>query len=231
MPLSGNYGLNLPVYQNFSQVYGSPQVQPAMGAVGGFGGIASGVGALTGLSALGPIGTALGGLTSAASGIYGLIMGGRRSQAEKMSQSRWELTQPTAGRIFQQTFYAPQAEGLMPPYPRGEQYHWAPSQAMRNIYASYLNRQYQMPQSVARAMSAQALSPLQLGRIPGNMASPAMIHRTLMSNQAYNPQMVAQSYLAKHIPAVQNKFSQLQTAAELAQFNLWRAQMLPYLLG
>ncbi len=208
-----------------SYAYNTQQANPASG-IGGFLGTLGGIGGV-----LGPIGSALGGLTSAATGIYGLVMGGRRSQAEKMSQSRWELTQPTAGRLFQSTFYAPQAEGLMPPYPRGEQYHWAPSQAMRNVYASFLNRQYQMPQSVARAQAAQALSPLQFGRVPQQMISPAQIHGTLTQSQAFNPQTVAQSYLAKHVPEVQNRFSQLQAAAELAQFNLWRAQMLPYLLG
>lgn len=201
-------------------------------ATAGAGGLMSALGAAG--SALGPVGAALGGLGSLASGLTGLLSMGRQSQASKMEQQRWENVREPVGNLYRQMFYNPVLEGTFAPYgtwSENENYTYAPTQAMRNIYSGYLTRQYGLPESIARAQSSQAMGPLRLGQIPSTLRSPAQVGSGLSQHQGYDPSVVAQSILSSRTPEIQRQLDYLQSAAELAGFNLWRSQYLPQLIG
>jgi len=202
---------------------------PAGQATSGLGGLLSTLG-----GAMGPVGAALGGIGSLATGITGLIGMGRQSEASKMSQQRWENVREPVGNMYRQLYYNPVLEGTFAPYgswSQNENYAWAPTQSMRNLYSSYLNRSYGLPESIARAQSSQALGPIRMGNIPSTLRTPAQVGAGLAQQPGNQPQQLASSMLESRSPEIERQLDYLKSAAELAGFNLWRAQYLPQLIG
>jgi len=98
-------------------------------------------------------------------------------------------------------------------------YEPRPFAGMRALYNAYLQRQYGLPQHVARAYTAQALSGL-AARRPQLGANPNRVARALMPTA----DQIAQSALRLREPEILHRQDIIRGAAELAAFDLMRAQ-------
>ena len=193
------------------------------GAAAGAGAAGSGLGFLGGLGA---VGQGLSGMSSIANTITGLIGMGRQSPQQHLEERQFERMQEPVGQAFQQLFYNPMMQEGLAPY-SGVAYRWAPTDATKQIYSSYLNRQYGLPQNIAAGMRSQAMQPLKMGNLPGNMTNPAAIAQGMRQD----PGQMAQSMLGREAPDVMRQQSYLQGAGELSAYNLWRMQQLPSMIG
>jgi hypothetical protein len=155
--------------------------------------------------------------------------------SEEAAWRDWTRTIEPVGTMMNKLFYNPGYSGQL--FPFAEQFplpenaqrtQWAPTQSTQRLYENYLNRQYGLPSRVAGAMSAKAMAPVRyqkrLGENPYNQAG---------ARQAYNvdPQAMAQAQISRKEPEAMRQLDYLKGAGELAQFNLWRAQQVPRLIG
>lgn len=176
-----------------------------------------------------------GGLSSAsniASNIYQIVQAGRESTEGHMARRQWERMRAPVSRLFEQTYYAPFAQNVPIPYSADKpqdwhRYQWAAPESLRGIYSSYLGRQYGLPETIARRMSSQALSPYAMGAMPQQQFTPGGAFQAMQAD----PNALAGAYLQTHVPQMLRQQDYLQNAARLAAFNLQRAQMLPELIG
>ncbi len=180
------------------------------------------------------VANALGGMAGLAGTLTSLIYGGRQSQQQHMAQRQWERLREPVGEFYKQTFYNPVMEGYLTPYgawtPQ-ESYAWAPSESLQRLYQTYLNRSWGMPESVAQARVSQAFQPTQTPRIPETVTSPAAVGSYLGGQTYQSPEVLAQAMLGSRLPDIERNLDYLRGAAELAAFNLQRAQLLPQLIG
>ena len=176
--------------------------------------------------ALGGIGQGMTGASSLAQTIMGLIQMGKPSTSDKMAARQFERMQEPVGHYYQQLFFNPMMQEGIAPY-SGVAYRWAPTEATKQIYSSYLNRQYGVPQSIASGMRSQAMQPFKMGNLPGNVTNPAALQQGMQRD----PGQLAQAMLNAQAPDVMRQQDYLTGAGQLAAYNLWRMQQLPQLIG
>ena len=163
--------------------------------------------------------------------IVAITQMGRETPQQHMERRKWERFREPAHNVFQSQFYNPNMAGLPVPYSGGQNYQWSPSPAMQGVYSNYLNRQYGLPESIARAQAAQAMQPTRLGRLPQESASPAAMSAALSQHAGRQAQTMGQAQIGQAMPALSRQLDYLQNAAQLAAFNLQRAQTLPQIIG
>lgn len=178
------------------------------------------------LSGLGAAGQGLSGLSSITNTIMGLTSMGRMSPQQHDTWRQFERMQEPVGQYYQQLFYNPMMQEGLAPY-SGVAYRWAPTEATKQIYSSYLNRQYGLPTNIAAGMRSQAMQPFKMGSLPGGMTAPAMVNKGLQND----PGQLAQAMLNRESVEPMRQQDYLQGAGELAAYNLWRMQQLPSLIG
>ena len=169
-----------------------------------------------------------------AGGIGGLIMSMRESPESRSARHIWEQAKPGAERLLSQLYYNPVTmqgpgyfSGKTMPWGTMTEHQWAPSKAMGNLFSAYLGRQYGMPTSVGRAMSAQAQAPIRMGDLSGARTSSAW----RKAGQTGGPQDFAQAAMGRLAPEGIRQMDIMKGAAELSAFNLWRAQKLGQMIG
>jgi hypothetical protein len=131
---------------------------------------------------------------------------------------------PAASEQLASILYNPMFEGSRPPY--GQPISYAPPESLNQMYSHYLTRSYGLPQNVARGMQTQAMQPMRRPEFPAG-ARPNQIG----TRSTVAPQQMVQSALGYQQPLAMKNMDYLQNAAKLAQFNAWRSQQLPRLLG
>lgn len=178
---------------------------------------------------IGAIGGLLGGLGSIGGTIGGLINAGKASPQMKFEKGQWERMREPAVRSFSNLFYTPSIAGQRAPYSQnsGQPYSWAPSPALQNLYSYYLGRQYGLPESIARAQSAQAMGPVRLPNI-GEISTAGQAAKATAAPPA---SQLAEALLNSRAPAVNRQLDLLKSATDIAAFNLYRAQLLPQMIG
>ena len=181
---------------------------------------------------------AIPGIVGAASGIAGQIYGMTRAgpgvSSEEAAWRDWTRTIEPAGTMMNQLFYNPAFKGSEFPYSgafnlpeNARTTQWAPSKSTEQLYKGYLNRQYGLPNRMAGAMSAQAMLPLRSQGIgQGNINAAGA-----RSAYGLDPQAMVQSQVSRQEPEAIRQFDYLKNAGELSQYNLWRVQQLPRLIG
>ena len=183
---------------------------------------------------VGAAGLGLGGLSDLAGTIFSVLGLGEQSKESKLAQQQWEAMRDPVGRTYKSMFYVPSYTGIKTPYGTwgdAETYSWAPSQAMQNLYSSYLSRTYGLPEAIARAQSTQALQPIQMGKLPSSLVNPVGISNYINQQQGSTASALANAQLASTVPAINRQLDYLKNAAQLSAFNLYRAQYLPQLVG
>ena len=212
----------------------------------GFGDFFGGIGstAYSGLTAagqygMGAVGTAgtmalgalpfLGGASQMLAPLLSL-MGSSESQQSRAQRHTWEGSMPSVEKTFSQIFNAPWAEGHIAPYGnRGgsTRYSYAPTEATKALYENYLGREYGLSQNQSRAMMAEALGPLRINSLPQGMNTPAQAGRAT----TLDPKAMAQAVLGAQQPNYLSQKDKLTSAAQIAGYNLWKAQKLGDLIG
>lgn len=172
-------------------------------------------------------------ITGLVSDIFAISRMGRETPQQHMERRKWERFQVPAHNVFESTFYNPNMAGLPVPYAQGNSltYNWNPSAATQQVYSNYLNRTYGVPQSVANAQASQAMQPTRLGRLPDESASPAAMAAALSQHAARQAATLTNAQAGAASSQLQGQLDYLQNAAQLAAFNLQRAQTLPQLIG
>ena len=209
-----------------------PTVAASLGSTAS--GLAGGIGSTAGIAssspswtqALGGVGMGMQGASGLAQTIMGLIQMGKPSTSEHMAQRQFERMQEPVGQYYQQLFFNPMMQEGVAPY-SGVAYRWAPTEATKQIYSSYLNRQYGVPESIASGMRSQAMQPFRMGSLAGAPATPAGLSAAMRQD----PGQLAQAMLNTQAPDVMRQQDYLTGAGQLAAYNLWRMQQLPQLIG
>jgi hypothetical protein len=242
MNAGNNYGMNLggtntdQVIRNDPQYgYGTPAMNPGNSTPQTMSMVSN---------TMGPLGQVIGGIISA-------IQSQRQSPQSKMEEHRWDRAKEGVGQVFNQSFYNPvmeqyardvyangMSQGTNPyavtPYgawTEKEAYSWNPGPATQGLYSQYLNRTYGLPESVARAQAAQAMQPTRMPTLQRDIMSPMQASQAFGGQPGVNPQALGQAMLQSRMPAAQREMDYLQNAAQLAAYNLRRAQQLPNLIG
>lgn len=165
------------------------------------------------------------GATNLGTTIATIINMGKESAASAQARKRWESMQQPAAQLLSSLYYSPAAQGQKTSY--GDAYYnYAPSKAMQAMYSNYLNRQYGMSESVARAMVGQSMAPLKIGRLTGPASSAAAY-----SGSKINAQALSNAAMGAQAPQTIRTQDYLQNAAKLSAFNTWRAQQLGQIIG
>jgi hypothetical protein len=175
--------------------------------------------------ALGNVGTLLSGIGGIAQPLMGMLGLTKESPQAHMERRRWERTQQPVAQVYEQLFYNPAMK--IAPY-SNQPYNWSPRESTKALYETYLNREYGIPEGVARAMSSQALSPLRVGSLEG---APTGSAAGLGAAARAQPGQLAQAGVGLLQPALAEQQGKMQSAQQLAQYNLWRAQQLGGLIG
>lgn len=193
-------------------------------------------------SVLGPVGTMIGGLSGAAANIAGIISSGAQ-RGENQAWKNFQRVKEPVATLAQQLYYNPAYQGY---YEQGFReptivqqldpgqtlqqkygYQWSPTASTKQLYSGYLSRQYGLPETLARSMSSQALSPLKAQPFAQQAFTPAQA-RGLFGT---DPQTLANVALQRQQPEALRQMDYLQNAGQLAAFNLYRTQQLPSMIG
>lgn len=186
------------------------------------------------MSWLAAIPAAVGAASGLAGTLFGMTQGQPGISSEEAAWRDFTRTIEPAGTMMNKLFYNPSYNKSQVPFANdynlpmdARTSQWAPTQSTQQLYTNYLSRQYGLPSRVGKAMSAQAMLPMQyqgLGEQNFNQAG---------AKQAYqmDPQTMAQSQISRKEPEAIRQLDYLKGAGELAQYNLWRTQQLPRLIG
>ncbi len=177
-------------------------------------------------------------LAGAASAGYGIYASQNASDPDPgHGWESWQRAKTPAGNMMQQLMSSPMFEGSYIPWNRnalGEDApgqmtnRFQPPQALESLYGHYLSRSYGLPETIARGMSSAAIQPLRAQDLPqGAMTAP---QAKRFSQQPQVGQLV-ESAMGSQQPAAIRNFDYLQNAANLSQFNAWRAQQVPRIIG
>lgn len=179
--------------------------------------------------ALGAIAGVVSALASAAGTGYSIWQSRQEQGDLPAGWGNWLRAAGPGSLAMGQMIYNPLFEGTKPPYGAGVPYQWQPRASVQGIYSNYLNRQYGLPERVARGMSSQAMQPLRMPQLPGGMAGPAQIQAGLRGS--LEPGQIAQSFAGARAPQGLRQLDYLQGAQQVASFNQWRTQQLGRILG
>ncbi len=177
------------------------------------------------------LGSLMSGGSNVAGTIAGLIGGGKKSAG--WNERLWASQLGNTNKAMSQLFFLPQVEGQMSPYsihakPGERTYKWAPSESMKQIYSGYLNRSYGVPNAIASAMAANAISSVGAQRkAMDQLVTPAAIS----GGMATDPRALANALVQSQAPEFLGERDMAKTAAELAAFNLWRVKKFGDLIG
>ncbi len=180
---------------------------------------------------------AVGAATGLAGDLFGMTQGGSGLSNEEASWRDFTRAIEPVGTFMNQTYMNPmyQANGGTPmpfsrDYPLPEDNRdtvYAPSQATENLYAGYLSRQYGLPDSMASAITNQAMLPVRNQGLKGGNLNQGGAREAF----DFDPQKAATAQLGRQAPAALRNMDYLQNAGSLAQYNLFKAQQLPKLIG
>lgn len=183
---------------------------------------------------LAPVAGAISGAAGLAGTLFGMTQGQPGISSEEAAYRDWTRTIEPTGLAINRLFYNPAFEGQLFPFaakynlPTGaNRTRWAPTQSTKRLYSNYLNRQWGLPTRIASKLSTQAMMP---SRYEGGLQGK---YNPAGARQAYSiqPQTLAQSRISQQEPEALRQFDYLKGAAQLAQYNLWRLQQLPRLIG
>lgn len=193
--------------------------------------------------ALGAGGALTGGLSGLANTIYGFTQMGREIPPGPAWKEFQRVKEPV-GTFFQQQYWNPAYTGLFSPGLVGESsilsqlspgqtlqqkygYQFSPSQSTANIYRSFLEREYGLPETIARSMTSQAMSPLKAPALPQQAISAGALRNLYQTDAS----QLANVGIARQTPEILRNMDYLQGTGQLAAYNLWRTQMAPQLIG